>query len=543
MFRRIVIVLGVAFAVFLATPAPSQAFCGSLCSPEGLAVTSLLAGGTEAAAVTTTGAAVAAAEVATAPIAGQVLGIAVTGGVAVAAGALSVLAGGLPDWIWKPGSTVTAMPTGDTLSTIDYALGSGYPPGYNLPNITYAPNPNQVTQGTLNGTFTPKYFPSPYDGWQEMSVYCRFTVNAAQTAAQIVAQHVGGGYSSQWFGSKYTEGSVSYGYTNGSYVWTNHTIYCPANSTPDFLNLWWKRYGYNYGPLVYKLGGGTVNGTPGSAAAGRTIQQTVTCKKKDGSLYTKTATLNAEATITDTSLFMIAGLMCEVGDWSESSSVVLKTPGKPDYPIQTAAPTYKPKWQAIPDPVKATALDPTNTVTLTDPQPTTGNPPIVEVTSVPVDSSTPDPGTDGSSSFCGLTFGDLLTGFVVFKATGCALQWAFVPSTGVVATEVAALQASWASSAVGTFTTTATGVVGSVAGIFTVADVCGGVPVSFDLEGVEFSGTFLDSCNQPMKTIADTTRLILTVVVVLFGALLILNTILLAFGLPRFMDRGGSDGD
>lgn len=64
----------------------------------------------------------------------------------------------------------------------------------------------------------------------------------------------------------------------------------------------------------------------------------------------------------------------------------------------------------------------------------------------PYSTSDPGPTTDGT---CGIGWGDVLSGAIVYKAVGCAMQWAFVPSEATLQTSTTTLTDAWDGSVLG----------------------------------------------------------------------------------------------
>jgi len=447
---------------------------------------------------------------------GSVVAGASATGTALAGAAMagvSLAVGGLLSWAWQPDAT--------TLSTVPVPPVVGTPGSFNNFSMTW-PTTYTSTTTVLTGSYgnttdplsltyarpTTTVFAKGYDYYY----WC------ASTPATLVS--LGGHYG-----------------TSASAISVTHT---KAASLCSSAGGWG---GFQFVP--YAPAGATINATvvatslPTDPFPGRTIEQTVTCRRADGSSYSVTNSTDASAGLSLAASIAVAGLNCDAGSRAESVGATLVTPGEPDVTIvnPVTVPTKVPNLVTVPScATTAVGCVVTNPTPVPSPTPVLTDPPPGF-----------DPGTPGedlttpTETFCNIAFGDLLTGLVVFKAVGCALSWAFVPSPGVASAQVDALRSAWSGSRVGTFTSAGAGSISAVAGLFSVGSACGGVPVTIPLSGTDYETVLLDSCSGSVKTMADTTHLLLTVVVAVGGVLLLINTALGAFGLPRMWSR--SDGD
>lgn len=80
--------------------------------------------------------------------------------------------------------------------------------------------------------------------------------------------------------------------------------------------------------------------------------------------------------------------------------------------------------------------------------------PSGQKTPVPVSNPEPNPAPSPGASPGGegcLSWGDVWDGSIMYKAVGCALVWAFVPTEGKIQTELSRVENSWSQSEVGQF--------------------------------------------------------------------------------------------
>lgn len=494
--------------VFSGAPA-ARAFCGSLCNPQAAALAASLQPG--AAGATTLGAsAVAATEVgAVGMSAGNAWGVAVSGGVAVLASAgVTVMAGGLPDWEWERGVGTVLPAAPGTLTDGAFVTTALSWPGFTNARV-------EVLSGTRGANDNLSY-------------------RMAWNAAPAVAKTFGFEYScvatpSTWHvgGSNTMNGTQN----NGATTFTANTRTSTGSNNCVAAGGWGALRVWQTAPGT---GATTTIGTysvPVSTDAypGRTIEQTIQCQKPDGTTYTTTNSTTASMALAAADRVAIAGLSCDPGDFLLRAGAVMVSPGRSDTTLVdlAAEPDFVPKWQAVPTPTKVTALTPGTTTTwVSDP-----DDPVPFVTTVPDPDTSPGTDVEGGTSFCGMTFGDLLTGMVVFKAVGCALSWAFVPSPEVVTATTASLrgtmQATGLESWVGSLQTVGSAVIdlgGSTGG-------CAGPHFTIPLGGEEYDFDPLDACDPPMSTVAVVIKLLIAVAVVVAAVRLLMRPVLSSFGM------------
>jgi len=293
----------------------------------------------------------------------------------------------------------------------------------------------------------------------------------------------------------------------------------------------------------------TTTGQPTDPYPGRTIEQTVSCTKPDGTSYTYTNTADASVGLTPGTLVPIAGLMCNTGDRATGTTATVKSPGKADTTIinTTTNPTTVKRVTEF-----TTETIPSCWSTGCTVAPVSDAPAPPLVTEAPPTITSPGVDTPTGTDFCDFSFGDVLNGAIMFKAVGCALSWAFVPAPAALAQEVTEVQQTWNASRVGTF----------------IAPVLA-FPTSFDTWdddapdclGPEFTVPFpglggadwdqsirpLNSCSEPMTTVAQYTKWGLTALLVWAGMVMVVNPILLAMGLNTLPSvtgvSDGSDGE
>lgn len=205
------------------------------------------------------------------------------------------------------------------------------------------------------------------------------------------------------------------------------------------------------------------------------------------------------------------------------------------YAYQAAPVTDASGWPTAADPAYSPSADP---VTDTDPGTGGGTTPIPALDDP---FTLPEEGTTDSPGACSLGWGDLLNGAVVYKAVSCALSWAFVPRTDFMTETATELETSWSSSSVGTFVTAGRTMVEGLSDSLTTTTDCQGPGMPIPLAFMDETETFypLEACDGIRKDMADRVHLIATVVLVFMGGVLLVNTVLRAFGLPKLF--GGSE--
>jgi hypothetical protein len=135
---------------------------------------------------------------------------------------------------------------------------------------------------------------------------------------------------------------------------------------------------------------------------------------------------------------------------------------------------------------------------------------------VPVPEPTPGPGSDSCMRW---SLGDILTGVIVFRAVGCAVEWAFVPPPGTFEATQAAMSASAQASGPMVFLAEVGAIVGDtsdgLAGM--MQGNCLGPSVT--LPNYEDPIRPLNACDPPVSTVAGWTRLGSTIVFAALGLL------------------------
>jgi hypothetical protein len=223
----------------------------------------------------------------------------------------------------------------------------------------------------------------------------------------------------------------------------------------------------------------------------RTIEQTVTCKRADGTTHqvgSVTGTTWAEVT---EAYKAVAGLNCPANERAVDTKVEVRTPGATPEVVPLTPTITLPEWVAdLPQACFAAGavchLD--LTYPLNDLDPEAGrescfnatftaykepcfnwqqqpNPtetfqcrygigstwverPIAEcyVYDFPPEGGDPSPHEDGPQTDCDFGWGDVLTGRIVLKAIKCGLTWAFVPRAAWLETQSGLWRSSWEAS-------------------------------------------------------------------------------------------------
>ena len=345
------------------------------------------------------------------------------------------------------------------------------------------------------------------------------------------------------------------------------------------------------GPFYYAYGGhyqySAPNNVWASASAdlplasatsnpARTIEQTVTCKRADGTTSTVTSSTNV-GPLSAGNMIEIAGLMCPSGSRAVGVDATLKTPGAADMPIVSEP--YVPGagldagTSNIPEPCysgttchleleKATGP---GTWAKVDPEavPDWWTDPVrdqtyrcvygagstwlvlkltaCEVYSTPkvgIAKPTADPASDpapsDTSGDCSFGWSDLLNGGIFVRGSKCVLRWAFIPTGGFEAV-VAGFSSTWGASPIGTWVNTeAGGPVTDIGGGLadTGSTPCGGPQWTITLGGEEYAFKPLDSCSEPLKTLAPIVKGLSGFFIAIAGALAAFNPLLRALGLP-----------
>lgn len=455
----------------------------SLCSPAGPAILAELAaqgGGSVASAGVTLTAAesaafsgIAAGAGATATTSGSAILASASasgaGGLGVAlinGGGLALLAGGVAAWA----GTVD----GTTLATLPPA-GGGTTAGHS--NISF-----------VTGVYTIDVAIRPKVGDPSKLTFTLTTPDAMGSGSSV---HATLKCSTTWatsaaFSQAYWTGQPAYG---GPKI-LDVTNPCGSGVSPAE---WRVSYGGSYATAPVQ---GTTSIPTTSTSGGRYVEQTVTCKNSSGGTITVSNSTPAASVVGGAAL-TLAGLMCPAGYRLSEWSANAKGTGVSDVPLGTYTST-------VPDTdpcgyvggsLCVATLQRYDQTTLTwvschttvgmctqwaeDPARTTlyrcvyGTGATVRVVglgvcSIYVDSFPADPVADppvittpvplpppGGSTSCDLGWADVLSGMVVFKAVGCALTWAFVPSPDVLEQVQTDVSAAWALSPPGVVVTAA----------------------------------------------------------------------------------------
>jgi hypothetical protein len=299
------------------------------------------------------------------------------------------------------------------------------------------------------------------------------------------------------------------------------------------------------GPMQYvvmtRAAPSSALGTPGAAVTGRTIEQTVSCKKTDGTTYSYTNTSDASAAFTAASVLGVAGLMCDTGDTATGVGAKLKTPGKPDVVIANPASskTPNPQWDHMADPAKSLAL-----ATNTEWQfPVTGEPPIVQPAAPASESTIPGTPTPTGTDSCGMSFASVLDGSIMFRAVGCALSWAFVPDSGRVAVQTKVAQDSWTTSRTGKLANAVLALPVGLGALGLAPTDCKGPKFTIPLGSFSQDLEPMNACAEPMKTVAYWVKVALTIVMVIGTAIFIINPLLIGLKLNAMPEVSGVEGD
>jgi len=484
-----------------------------------------------------------------------VLGVGSSIGSTIAAG-VTLAVGGLLDWFWKPDTAAPTLPA--PVGSAGWDL-SGTAGRYNFSYNAYVPN-------GLNGSVSWTTGASLYNGTRTTAAAQTWSVAAnvtppsgAAIKTQVLDNAACVGTASvattsfktcylQAFGHSIELAGIVSGNTCAANTVCTINLNMPA-SHPKFAFL---TVGYQpsssmdvryLGPAVYQ---DTTAGLPTDPFPGRTIEQTVSCKRPDGTSYTYTNSADASMALSAASLVPVAGLMCDTGDRATGTTATLKSPGKDDVAITDTAAnpsTLSTVPQMTPETLPAcaaTAEGCTVAPSSTEPAPPIVTEPAPPITSPGVDTPT---GTD----FCSFSFGDVLNGAIMFKAVGCALSWAFVPAPNVLAVEVAEAQASWTGSRVGTFVAPVMEFPGQFASWGDAEPDCSGPKFTIPLGSFSQEVEPMNACEEPMATVAFWIKLALTAFLVWAGITMVINPILLAMGLNVLPSvtgvSDGSDGE
>ena len=530
--RRITVLLAVLLGSFLFLfPTSANATGGgglcSICNPTGLALESELAGGAgaapsgEFAAIvnnpamgvpgSVSGGPIVAAESAMGTSVANVAGLhlAMAGAGIVGLGLLGIHGF---EAVLDSGAT---LPSGTVVDGISY----GYSAGFTASTIAVT-GISSDANGNLSGFTT--------SDAASIDVYTILRTQVTSYSADPV-------WSGQWAANSWQSGTT--GYPASTYAGqygpsTSFTFSCAASY---YCAVKLRTSGLTW--LTYVPP--TVESNPN-----RWIEQTITCNKADGTTVTSTLTGPPSDFPPGTSR-SVAGILCPAGTTAKEWTSTLKTDGGPDVLIQTitappgtAALTgcaatgvvcqVKLQYHDTPTTWKDCEMGKTGPCTnwRTSVAPSTSfrcqygtgtswsdvglsSCSILDrafqpdPTSSPYVPPQPAPGGGG----CDLGgWSSVLDGSIIYKAVGCALVWAFVPSPETWQSVQTRGATAWSSSAVGAYVTAGSGALGSIASIGEgQSSTCNGLVYEFPILGAGKAPTeitLLDACHAPMHDIA-----------------------------------------
>jgi hypothetical protein len=533
--RVVAVILGLApIALITTVTAPTASALGSacsICSPAGVEIAAAAAGGTVAMGAVTV------AEV------GLSSGTATTIGTGAqswagttAAAVIGMTFGGFNAWTWFNSDATDPLPASDLYQT--WSTASPYT--FSFKGRTY---PNLADSSVrIDSIMTwPARFP------QSPVTFCRMPGAAAQSASTLQAWRNANGTTVSAFNTTYA-GSGYFAVVSGpggaTGVDTASTGYCtPTQMTA--AGVIGSSWGYNSGsrptyPVLEGIGwvlcstvssgsctsSDAVVAVPPAAspdgfdAPARYIEETVTCKRPGGGTYEMTYPSPTSALVHGGSQLM-AALHCDLGDEAIQGSVDVVTP-KRDGTVHRKpivlpqAPAKEPGYNNVPKPCYITTC-------YAAPNPTT--PGVPKITETPPDDPIDPADLPGPAPVdakigetdCGLGWSSILDGTIVFKAVGCALSWAFVPSEAALTDVHTQLQTALDVSGMGPWMDSLTGIAtdfggvgGAVAGGGLGGDGgCAGPHYSITLphRGTTAAVTTYDfdplnACEDPMKTVA-----------------------------------------
>lgn len=364
---------------------------------------------------------------------------------------LALLGGGVGAFTLSRAAGAPALPNGSTGGGIDANSGT-FPASAGTPTFTISPTSNNITAVSLPAGSVDVYYIS------------RSTVNAAGKGA----------WNADWAFRSWHGDS---GYPQMTYVNSSTTI---------------GEYGSNYYIALKYLNSGltfyTVAAPQTITNPSRWVEQTITCTNSSGGSVTSTLTGPPSDFSGNVG---VAGITCPTGTRASSWSAKVKTAGGPDVNLGGVT---SPDTSSIPQTcfnsgitcgLRLQISSTTGTTTtwqtchvgvtsactdwMTQPgyrntfrcQMGTGTTwavvPIASCSTMakvfqPNPTQTPhktDPGPASDPNGCGIGWGDLLTGAIVYKAVSCALAWAFVPAAGQLATAQGTLSGAFSGSIFG----------------------------------------------------------------------------------------------
>jgi hypothetical protein len=307
-----------------------------------------------------------------------------------------------------------------------------------------------------------------------------------------------------------------------------------------------------------------------TTAPNRWVEQTVTCKRADGSTHDISMTGTPQE-FTAGALITVLGILCPDGEKAVSAERTLKTDGGTDldlggqtWPDTSSIPSacasggtavceVRLQYRTGSDP-DTWANCPLNTTSVCtrwqfDPKradnyrcqfgtgSTWATVGLSSCTTLPTDPETPTPpwtDVESPTSQCEFGWGDVLSGEIVYKAVGCALSWAFVPEEGTFSALQTRASTAWSESPVGVYTAAAAGGIGSIGTIGQgQGSSCDGLNYEFPILGDGQAPTeikLLDACTAPMDGIASIVKAILSVVTLAYGVWACVRLVGVAFG-------------
>lgn len=282
----------------------------------------------------------------------------------------------------------------------------------------------------------------------------------------------------------------------------------------------------------------------GGATPTRHVQQTVNCRRSDGSTHSVTRTTTVDPDTTN-----VPGLLCPQGERATGAQVDIQSDLGTGTVSTGAATLTAPDWLLALDPACFTGSGCLMTQTAPpstelDPTPTPSLSATPAPTPLPVEDPGGDPEVVPDADFCGIEWTDLINGLIIFKAVGCALSWAFVPGGGYLEGKVSSVRTAWSTSSLGTFVNSAAGIPLALTGWDSSAGGCTGPTFTVPLGEVTQTIQPLNACSEPMSTVAFWVRTVSTLIVGIGGVIFVAYPILRAMGMPQLRrSSGDSDGD
>jgi len=459
------------------------------------------------------------------PNAGKIVGgvSALTG---MAFAGISLAVGGVLDWWWDPDDADLPMVTA-TAPVAGYAVSNwiGEPPVWD------------VTTWRISGQLTSQLTDGHFAESSNSGVYCA-AANAVQlTAAEMLpywtTNTLPALYSVVTSPALITGGALAGGGYTNPVVFAGKAVGCPQATTPAFM----RGYYSQDGSLAVGEKWVASLGEPITSNPARTIEQTITCQKPDLSTYTLTSVTEAGVMVPGSPVG-VAGLMCDVGDRALDMSATVHTPGEADMDVVNplAEPVFKVGTDPSTDP--SCMASPAGCLVPSSPSKVT----VGDLADPPPEAEAGSPTSLESVDHCGIGLADLLSGDVMFKAVGCALSWAFVPRPAVTEAALNEGVEAWKTSKVGKLASAGLAVPLGIAAWGTAESDCVGPVITVPLGEFEQEVAFLNSCAEPMKTVAVWVKRMTTIFMVIGGVIFVINPILLGLKLHH-MPFSSNDDD